>query len=189
MERARALEILKTHVKSESLLRHSFAVEAAMIAYAKKFGEDEELWGNIGLLHDIDFEIYPSHHPAKARELLTPHGFDDDFITAIESHGYDGIGGEELRTDTLRKALSAVDQMSSFIVAVALMRPTKLDGLAVKSIKKKMKDKAFAKAVNRDKLTDTMQHLGVELADHVSTIVAGLVRQEALLNESGLSLL
>jgi len=189
MERNQAFELLKTHVKSESLLRHSFAVEAAMIAYAKKFREDEKLWGNIGLLHDIDFELYPELHPAKARELLSPHGFDNTFITAIESHGCDGIGGEELRTDTLRKALSAVDQMSSFIVAIALMRPTKLDGLAAKSVKKKMKDKAFAKAVDREKLTATMNHLGVELADHVNTIVSGLTAHETFLNESGLSLL
>jgi putative nucleotidyltransferase with HDIG domain len=188
MERNEAFMILKKYVSSESLLRHSFAVEASMVAYAKKLGEDEVLWGNVGLLHDIDFEKYPDEHPARAGEILGAHGFDADFIAIVESHGDDGIGGVASRTTPIKKALSAVDQMSSFIVAIALMRPTRLEGLAQKSVKKKMKDKAFAKAVDRDKLNETMMHLGVEFAEHVSTIVSGLTEHESLLNESGDSL-
>ena len=186
MNRNEALALLKEHVKSEQLYRHSLAVEAAMIAYAKYFGEDVELWGNLGLLHDIDFEKYPEEHPSKAPELLAPAGLDQDFIDAVLSHGLDA---KEIRTNTMRKALSAVDQMSSFIVAIALMRPTRLEGLKAKSVKKKMKDNAFAKAVDRSYLEATREELGVEFAKHVDIIVKGLMEQEERINAEGFSLL
>lgn len=185
MNRAEALELLKEHVKSDQLYHHSLAVEGAMIAYAKHFGEDTELWGNLGLLHDIDFEKYPEGHPAKAPELLEPAGLSQDFIDAVLSHGLDA---RDMRTDNMRKALSAVDQMSSFIVAVALMRPTGLEDLKAKSVKKKMKDKAFAKAVDRELLEKDREDLGIEFEKHVDIIVSGLMEHEARLNEAGESL-
>ena len=186
MNRSEAIELLKEHVKTEQLYRHSLAVEAGMRAYAKHFGENEEEWGILGLLHDIDFEKYPEVHPAKAPELLEPAGFDQDFIDAVLSHGLDA---QAMRTDNKRKALSAVDQMSSFIVAVARMRPTFFDGLKAKSVKKKMKDKAFAKAVDREDLEATREDLGIEFADHVDILVQGLADQEERLKAENFSLL
>ena len=156
-----------------------------MCAYAKEFGEDIERWGMIGLLHDVDFEQYPDEHPNHAPELLAGHDFDDDFITTILSHG---LKGGELRTTKVRKCLFAVDKMASFIVAVALMRPTKLEGLAAKSVKKKIKDKAFAKAVDREELIASMEDLGMELGDHVRIITEGLSEHEVFLKQQGYSL-
>lgn len=186
MNRIEALELLKEHVKSDQLMRHSFAVEAAMIAYAKKFGEDEEKWGNIGLLHDIDFEKYPEEHPHHAPELLKDADFDDEFVKTILSHGENMDVPRDLME---RKCLHAVDEMASFIIAVALMRPTKFEGLKAKSVKKKMKDKRFAAAVNREELTASMEDMGMEFAEHVDIIVNGLIEHEAFISKDGYSLL
>lgn len=186
MNREEAVALLKEHVKTDRVYRHSLAVEAAMIAYAKKFGEDEERWGLLGLLHDLDFEEYPEVHPAKAPELLAHTDFDQTFVDSILSHGHNAEVPRDLME---RKALHAVDEMASFIIAVALMRPTKLEGLKAKSVKKKMKDKAFARAVNREELISSMEDMGVEFADHVNTIVDGLKNHEAFLNENNYSLL
>ncbi|MBI9013948.1 MAG: HDIG domain-containing protein [Clostridiales bacterium] len=186
MNRDEGLALLKTHVETQRVFRHSLAVEAAMKAYAKKFGEDEERWGLLGLLHDIDFEKYPDVHPQKAPELLKDTDLDQVFIDSILSHG----DNSPIPRDTMeRKCLHAVDEMASFIIAIALMRPTKLEGLKGKSVKKKMKDKAFAKAVNREELTSSMEALEIEFNDHIDIIVSGLVEQEVFLNESGLTIL
>ncbi len=175
MKREEALELLKEHVKENRIFKHSLAVEGAMIAYAKKFGEDEKRFGLIGLLHDIDFEKYPEVHPAKAPELLATCNFDNDFIDTILSHGIDS----HVKRDTMeRKCLHGVDEMASFIIAVGLMRPTKLEGLKGKSVKKKMKDKAFAKAVNREEMINAMENMEVEFNDHIDTIVEGLIEHE-----------
>jgi len=184
--RSEALELLKNEAINESTIKHSLAVEAAMIAYAKKYDEDEVYWGLVGLLHDIDFDKYPEEHPKKAPEILSEYDVDENFINAIVSHG-DNTG--VIRDSKIRKTLYAVDQMASFILAIALMRPTKLEGLAVKSVKKKMKDKAFAKAVNREQLVEGYEALDVELAEHVSVIVSGLVQAEEKLSAEGMSLL
>ena len=186
MNREDAIKLLKEHVTSEKLYRHSLAVEAGMRAYAKHFGENEEEWGILGILHDIDFEKYPEEHPAKAQELLSVAGLDKDFIDAVLSHGMDA---QAMRTDNRRKALSAVDQMSSFIIAVARMRPTFFEGLKAKSVRKKMKDKAFAKAVNREDLEATREALGIEFQEHVEIIVQGLVAQEERQQAEGFSFL
>jgi len=186
MSREEAVKLLREHVKTEELYRHSMAVEAGMRAYAKHFGEDEEEWAVLGILHDIDFEKYPEEHPGKAPELLSEAGFDQDFIDAVLSHG---LGQEAMRIDNKRKALSAVDQMSSFIIACALMRPTGFDGLKAKSVKKKMKAGSFAKAVDRADLEATREALGIEFADHVDILVAGLVAHEERMQAEGFSLL
>jgi len=186
MKRNEAVQLLKEHVTTDRVLRHSYAVEGAMRAYAKHFGEDVEEWGLIGLLHDIDFEKYPEEHPMKSPAILKEAGFDDDFITTILSHG----STTGLARDTKAKqCLHAVDEMASFIVAIALMRPTHFDGLKGKSVKKKMKDKAFAKAVNREELTQSREAMGIEFNEHVDIIVAGLLAEEALIQESDYSLL
>lgn len=186
MNRNEGLELLKEHVTTDQLMRHSLAVEASMISYASKYNEDEARFGLIGLLHDIDFEKHPDLHPNMAPTYLEGHGLDEAFIKTILSHGLNS----DIPRDTMsRKCLHAVDQMSSFIIAVALMRPTGFEGLKAKSVKKKMKDKAFAKAVDRTMLTEAYEALGVTLADHVDTIVEGLMAQEVRLQEEGYSLL
>lgn len=186
MNRDTALALLKEHVKSDRLLRHSFAVEAAMSAYAAKFGEDPNRWGLIGLLHDVDFEKYPEIHPQKAPELLKDSELDEEFIRTILSHG---TNSDVPRDSLERKCLHAVDEMASFIIAVALMRPTGLEGLKGKSVKKKMKDKRFAAAVDRETLTSSMEALGMEFGEHVDIIVDGLIKQRDYLNENGFELL
>jgi putative nucleotidyltransferase with HDIG domain len=186
MNRDEAVTLLKEHVKTERVYRHSLAVEAAMVGYAKKLGEDENRWGLLGLLHDIDFEEYPEVHPAMAPEILDSAGFEQEFIDSILSHGLNPDVPRDLME---RKALHAVDEMASFIIAIALMRPTKLEGLKAKSVKKKMKDKAFARAVNREELVNSMEDMGMEFADHIDTIVNGLKEHEAMLNTQGTSLL
>lgn len=186
MTREEGLKLLKEHVKTDRVFRHSLAVEAAMRAYAKKYDEDVERWGLLGLLHDIDFEKYPEVHPAKAPELLSDAGVDQTFIDTILSHGLDSHVERDIPE---RKCLHAVDEMASFIIAIALLRPTKLEGLKGKSVKKKMKDKAFAKAVNREELTSSREALNIEFNEHIDIIVGGLVEHEAFLNESGISML
>ena len=185
MNREQSFEVLKEHVKTKSLLKHCFAVEAAMRAYAKVFGEDIDRWGMIGLMHDVDFEKHPENHPNYAPQLLKGYDYDGDFVDTILSHG---TGKEAMRNTRVRKCLFAVDKMASFIVAVALMRPTRLEGLAAKSAKKKIKDKAFAKAVDREELIASMEDLGMELSEHVRIIVEGLSEHEAFLKEQGYSL-
>ncbi len=186
MNRSDALNLLKEHVQTDRVFRHSLAVEAAMIAYAKKFGEDENRWGLIGLLHDIDFEKHPEIHPAKAPEYLAGAGFDDRFVDTILSHG----SNSDIPRDSLeRKCLHAVDEMASFIIAVALMRPTKLEGLTAKSVKKKMKDKAFAKAVNREEMMSAMEEMNMDFAEHVDIIVNGLILHEEIVAKDGYELL
>ena len=164
-------QMLKEHVSGDVLLKHSQAVEIAMRAYAAKFGEDVEYWGAVGLLHDIDFERFPEEHPCHAPEILGTYGFDKDFITHVLSHARDW---PEERT-LLEKTLLAVDEMTGFVIACTLVRPDKdLKQLEVKSVMKKMKDKAFAKAVNRDTIRSSAAEMGVELEDHIAFVTQAL---------------
>jgi putative nucleotidyltransferase with HDIG domain len=165
--------IVKENMSSEVLLKHSLAVEIAMRAYAAKFGEDMEYWGAVGLLHDIDFEQYPEEHPDHAEEILTRYGFNQQFVTDVISHARDW---EQERT-LLQKTLLAVDEMTGFVIACALVRPDKsLDNLEVKSVMKKMKDKAFARAVNRETIISSAQEMGVELTDHIAFVTQALAK-------------
>ncbi|AFS78906.1 metal dependent phosphohydrolase with HDIG domain [Gottschalkia acidurici 9a] len=186
MKREEALVLLKNHVKTDRVFRHSLAVEAAVMAYAEKFGQDKNYWGLLGLLHDIDFEKYPEEHPNHAPAILEAAGFDKRFIESVLSHCPESNISRDSKE---RQCLYAVDEMASFIIAIALMRPTKLEGLNAKSVKKKMKDKAFAKAVNRDKLISSAEELEVDFVDHINTIVNGLIAHEAKLQAEGYSLL
>ncbi|GBG56338.1 phosphohydrolase [Sporomusaceae bacterium FL31] len=169
--RKRVWQILQNHVSGDPLLKHCLAVEAAMRAYAKKFGEDQEYWGAVGLLHDIDFERFPEQHPYQAGDLLRPYGYDLDFITNIESHDRDWPGERTL----LQKTLLAVDELTGFVIACALVRPDKsLENLEVKSVVKKMKDKAFAKAVNRETIIKSSEDMGIDLREHIQFIIQAL---------------
>lgn len=163
--------ILREHVKSEVLLKHCLATEIAMRAYAAKWGEDEDYWGAVGLLHDIDFDKYPHEHPDHAREILAAHGFDDQFVADVESHARDWAG----ERSRLQKTLLALDELTGFIIACALVRPDKnLDNVEVKSVMKKMKDKAFARAVNRDTIIKGAEDMGVDLAEHIAFVTQAL---------------
>lgn len=169
--RQQAWQILNEQVRSESLLKHCLAVEIAMRAYAEKFGEDVEYWGAVGLLHDVDFEKFPDEHLDHVEEILEPYGFDKEFITDIKSHARDW---KEERT-LLQKTLLAADEMTGFIIACALVRPDKsLDNLEVKSVIKKMKDKAFARAVNRELLKSSAQDMGIDIKEHIEFVTKAL---------------
>jgi len=164
-------QVLRQHVTSEVLLKHCLAVEIAMRAYAAKFGEDVDYWGAVGLLHDVDFDKFPHDHPHHAREILTAHGYDEQFITDVESHARDWASP---RT-RLQKTLLALDELTGFIIACALVRPDKnLDNLEVKSVLKKMKDKGFARAVNRETLTSGATEMEVDLNEHIEFVTKAL---------------
>ncbi len=171
MDREQTIEFLRRHVKTEMLMKHLLSVEASMRGYARKFGEDENRWAIAGLLHDFDWEICPTpeDHPTYGSEILREHGYPDDIIRAVLTHGnHTGIPRESLMEHTL----FAVDELSGFIRAVTLVRPSKsLDDVTPGSVRRKMKDKNFAKDVNRDDILGGAEELGVDLDEHISFIV------------------
>jgi len=166
-DREYCLSLLKEYTKSESLLKHAYAVETCVRAYAKKFNEDENYWGCIALLHDFDYEMYPTEqeHPFKGSEILKEKGFGEEFRNSILSHAnYSGVPRETL----LQKTLFACDELAGFITAVTYVRPNKtIDEVEVKSVKKKLKDKAFARTVNREDIFNGADELGVLLDEHI----------------------
>lgn len=171
--RDEALTLLKEFNHTRSLVKHALAVEGVMRYMARKRGEDEEKWGNIGLVHDLDYERYPEQHCKKTKEILTERGWPEDYIHAIMSHGW-GLVTDIKPEDEMEKVLYAIDELTGLIVATALVRPSKsvLD-MKVKSVKKKWKDKSFAAGVNREVIQNGAQMLGVELDDLFSdTIMA-----------------
>ncbi|HEX9739488.1 MAG TPA: HDIG domain-containing protein, partial [Ignavibacteriaceae bacterium] len=157
------LSLLKEYTKSESLIKHAYAVETCVRAYAKKFNEDENYWGCTALLHDFDYEMYPTEqeHPFKGSEILKEKGFGEEFRNSILSHAnYSGVQRETI----LQKTLFACDELAGFITAVTYVRPNKtIDEVEVKSVKKKLKDKAFARTVSRDDIFNGADELGVLL--------------------------
>jgi predicted hydrolase (HD superfamily) len=174
MDRSSTLALLHEYTKSESLRKHAAAVETAMRAYAKKFSVDEELWGITGLIHDFDYEMYPQapDHPIKGSEILKAKGYSDEIRTAILGHAsYSGVKRESL----MAKCLFACDELCGFIVACSLVRPNKqIEGLEVGSVKKKLKDKAFARNVNREDITQGALELGVPLEEHIQFVIDAL---------------
>ncbi|MEZ4523723.1 MAG: HDIG domain-containing protein [Thermomicrobiales bacterium] len=172
--RENALAILNEYVEGPALLRHCAAVEASMREYARRLGEDEERWGFVGLIHDFDFEIHPTldEHPQNGAPILREKGVPEEIVQDVLSHAEH----TDVPRDTqLRKALASVDELSSFIVAVALVRPTKsLDDVKPRSVKKKMKDKAFARAVDRDEMRRAVEDFGVDFDEHILTVIEGL---------------
>lgn len=174
MNRQEAWDLLCEYTKTDSLRKHALAVEAAMRAYAGKYGEDEEKWGTVGLLHDFDYEKYPSleDHPMVGSKILREKGYPEEMIKAILSHA-DRFGVE--RKTPMEKALYAVDELVGLIIAVALVRPSKsLMDMEVKSIKKKWKDKAFAKGVSREDIERGVQDLGVPLDEHLAFVLKAM---------------
>jgi len=174
MIRAQAWALLKEYTQGESLIRHALAVEAAMRAYARRFGADEELWGAVGLLHDFDYEKWPDpkDHPTRGAEILRARGAPEELITAILSHAeYLGIP----RTTPLMKTLFAVDELCGFLTAAALIRPSKsiLD-LEAASVRKRMKDKAFARNVKREDIVKGTEELGVPLEEHIQFVIGAM---------------
>ncbi|WP_105617161.1 HD domain-containing protein [Vallitalea okinawensis] len=183
--REEALGLLKEHTSSESLIKHAYAVEAAMRGYAKKYDEDVELWGLTGLLHDLDYEKHPDEHPMIGVRILKEADYPMELVDAVEGHGKP----DALRETQLAKALFAVDELASFIVAYVLVRPDKsFEGIKTKSIKKKLKDKAFARGVDRELVKLGAEQLGVDLTDHINLISDALYQWEEELNTHGESL-
>jgi putative nucleotidyltransferase with HDIG domain len=171
--REQAWETLGKYTKSESLLRHALAVEASTAAYARKFGEDEELWRVAALLHDFDYEIHPTldKHPQDGAPILREEGYPEEVIETVLSHA-EHLG---LPRDTLlKKTLFACDELSGFVHACALVRPTRLEGLEPKSVRKKLKQPSFAAGVHRDEVYKGAEELGVELDDHIRMIIEAL---------------
>ena len=174
MDRNQAYQLLTEYATKDGLIKHALAVEAAMRAYARKFGEDEESWGIVGLLHDFDYEKYPDlkDHPVKGAEILKQRGFPEDWITAILGHAsHTGVARESL----MAKTLFAVDELCGFITAVAYVRPSRqLAEVQVKSVKKKMKDKAFARQVNREEIRQGAEELGIPLDEHIAMVIKAM---------------
>ena len=169
-----ALELLKEHTKTDSLLRHAYAVEAAMRHFAKLKGEDEEYWGMVGLLHDLDYEQYPEQHCQKTPEFLKEAGFDDAFIRAVLSHGY-GLCTDVKPELFMEKVIYTADELTGFITACALMRPSKsVMDMEVKSVKKKFKDARFAAKVNRDLIRGGCEMMGMELDQVIAETIEAL---------------
>jgi putative nucleotidyltransferase with HDIG domain len=174
MNREQAWCLLTEFTRSESLRKHALAVEACVRAYARKFGEDEDKWSIVGLLHDFDYEKYPSaeDHPFRGSEILAERGVSEEIRRAILSHAnYSGVP----RQSNLEKTLFACDELAGFITAVALVKPSKsLNEVDAKSVRKRMKDKAFARSVSREDITNGASDLGVDLDEHISFCVEAM---------------
>ena len=176
--RADALAVVHEFTRNENLRKHMYAVEAAMRAYARKLGGDEERWGITGLLHDFDYERWPNAehsptegHPSAGQAILEKRGVPDDVRRAIMSHAeYTGVEPE----NDMERALRAVDELTGFIVACSLVRPNGITDLKPKSVRKKMKDRSFAAAVDRDAMQEAADDLGVEMSDHIQFVIEAM---------------
>jgi putative nucleotidyltransferase with HDIG domain len=182
MDRQSAWELLTEYTQNENLRKHALAVEACMRAYARKYGEDEEKWGAVGLVHDFDYEKYPNapDHPLKGSEILKERGYSEEIRRAILGHAdYTGVP----RETRMAQALFACDELAGFITACALVRPDRLRTLEARSVKKRMKDKAFARSVSRQDITLGAQELGMPLDDHITFCIEAM---RAVAGELGL---
>ncbi len=188
--RDEALALMHEYTASESLRKHMLAVEAAMRAYATKFGEDEERWGLAGLIHDFDYERFPNaahspteEHPAAGVRVLREKGYPDDVLQAILGHAH---YTNTPRESKMAKTLFAVDELTGLITATALVRPSKsVHEVEAKSVRKKMKDKAFARGVNRDDVINGATGLGVDLDEHIAFVISAMQARSADLGLSG----
>ena len=173
MDREESWQLLCEYTKNESLRRHALAVEACMRAYARKFGEDEEKWAVVGLIHDFDYEQYPNapDHPLKGSQILSEHGYPEDVRRAILGHAdYTGVPRDTL----MAKSLFACDELAGFITACALVRPDKIQSLEPKSVRKRMKDKAFARAIRREDIIVGAEQLGVDTTEHIALCIKAM---------------
>ncbi len=184
-DRQEALNLLKEYTKSDSLLRHAYAVEQVMRKYAQKFGEDQDMWGVTGLLHDFDYETYPTaeEHPFVGNRILKEHGYEEEILDAIMGHAdYTGVD----RTTLLAKTLFACDELAGFIFAVTYVRPSKsINDVKVKSVTKKLKDKGFAAKVSREDISNGIEELGVDRAEHIQFVIDALKEKAAELGLAG----
>ncbi len=173
--RAEAFALMQEYTESVNLRKHMYAVEAAMRAYARKYGEDEELWGVVGLIHDFDYERWPNHerspteeHPSTGVAILRERGWPDEILHAVMAHAeHTGVEPETLMARTMR----AVDELTGFVVACSLVRPTGISDLRAKSVKKKLKDRSFAAAVNRDEIREYTEIIGEDLTEHIDFVI------------------
>jgi putative nucleotidyltransferase with HDIG domain len=183
MTRTEAYSILTEYTKNPNLIKHALAVEAGMRAYARKYAEDEEKWGVVGLLHDFDYEIHPTLdlHPQKGSEILREKGVSEEIIRAILSHAnHTGVPRQSL----MEKTLFACDELCGFITAVALVRPSKkIAEVEISSVKKKFKDKAFARQVSREDIFKGAEELGIPIEEHIDTVLKGM---QSIAEELGL---
>ncbi len=169
-----ALALLKTYNQSESLIKHAFAVEGVMRHMARKYGEDEEVWGVVGLVHDLDYEQFPDQHCKKTEAILKENNWPEDLIRAVVSHGWGICSDVEPKTN-LEKVLFAIDELTGLVATSALVRPTKsVMDMKAKSVKKKWKDKRFAAGVDRAIIQKGADMLGVELADLITDTIMGM---------------
>ena len=188
--RAETLALMHEYTASESLRKHMLAVEGAMRAYAQKFGEDEERWGTTGLIHDFDYERFPNNshsptdeHPSEGVRLLRSKGYPEDILVAILGHAH---YTNTPRDSKMAKTLFAVDELTGLITATALVRPTKsVHEVDAKSVRKKMKDKAFARGVSREDVVNGATELGVDLDEHIAFVIASMQARSADLGLSG----
>lgn len=185
--RDQAWQILNEYTQSSNLIKHALAVEACMRFYARKFDEDEDLWGAVGLIHDFDYERYPdlADHPFKGVEILRARDWPEPILKAILGHGnHTGVPRDTL----LAKTLYAVDELSGLVVAVALVRASKsIHDVKVSSVKKKLKDKAFARGVSRDDVHEGVAELGVSLDEHIANVIAALQQVAPSLDLDGVN--
>src|SRR5579875_1482418 len=183
MDRQTAWDLLCEYTKTDSLRKHALAVEACMRAYARKFGEDEELWGCTGLIHDFDYEVYPNapDHPLKGSEILKEKEYPEEVRRAILGHAdYSGVP----RDSRLAAALFACDELAGFITACSLVRPDKIENLEPKSVLKRMKDKAFARSVSREDIRRGAEELGIPLEEHIAFCIQAM---RSIASELGLA--
>ena len=184
MDRQAAWDLLCEYTKGEGLRKHGLAVEAVMRHFARKHGEDEETWGIVGLLHDFDYERYPTEqgHPIEGSKVLRERGYPEEVVRAILGHAdYTGVPRDTL----MAQVLYAVDELTGFVTAVALVRPNKsVHEVEPRSVRKKLKDKAFARSVNRDDITKGAGELGVELDEHIAEVTGAM---RAVAGELGLA--
>jgi putative nucleotidyltransferase with HDIG domain len=171
MNRDEAYAVLAEYVQNSALVKHCLAVEAAMRAYARKLGEDEERWGIVGLLHDFDYERWPDppNHPLKGAEILRQRGYPEDVIYAIKSHA--DYLPDCPRTHPIDKALYACDELAGMVTAAALVRPNGITDLTASSVKKKMKSKGFARTVRREDIAQGAADFGVDLTEHIQFVI------------------
>jgi len=169
-----AVSLFKEFNHSESLLKHAYSVEGVMRYIARKMGEDEEKWGIVGLVHDLDYERFPEQHCKKAREILSERGWPEEYICAVVSHGW-GICSDVEPQTNMEKTLYAIDELTGLITAAALVRPSKsVADLEAKSVMKKWKDKSFAAGVNRSVIEKGAGMLGVELRELITDTIMGM---------------
>ncbi len=169
--REEAWALIQEYGSTENHVRHMLAVEAAMRAYARRFGKDEHLWGAIGLVHDFDYDQFPDEHPHSGGRILREKGYAEEIVNAVLSHGNTGVPRDTL----LAKALHAVDELTGLLVAVALVRPSKdIRDVKIKSVRKKWKDRAFAAAVNREEIARAAEALGIDLWEHIGVVLEAM---------------